>query len=239
MRSNKKYSADELVVFIEKHLNDWISYRILVQDYGLSLNRTSFKNYVSKYRAYGMKGLLSKKADQSYSRAFKEQMVQEYLNTTISYRELALKYQVPEKETIRQWVLRYTEEKENTSYSPLPEVYTMKSRKTTVEERIHIVEECLDHQLSYKETAQKHQVSYNNVYSWVQKYKNHGPAGLVDNRGRRKQPEIQTEEEKLKAKIVALEARNKWLDMENQTLKKQEEIERRLMSRKSDKNRRT
>lgn len=115
----------------------------------------------------------------------------------------------------------------------------MKSRKTTVEERIHIVEECLDNQLSYKETAQKHQVSYNNVYAWVQKYKNHGPAGLVDNRGRRKQPEIQTEEEKLKAKFAALEARNKWLDMENQTLKKQEEIERRLMSRKSDKNRRT
>ena len=56
----------------------------------------------------------------------------------------------------------------------------------THEEKIEIVKACLANNLSYKDTAEKYQVSYNNVYSWVHKYKVHGPDGLVDGRGRGK-----------------------------------------------------
>lgn len=108
----------------------------------------------------------------------------------------------------------------------------MKSRKTTQEEKMEIVKYCLNQGLSYKETAEKYQVSYNNVYSWVQKYKTHGPNGLVDGRGRRKPEKIQTEEEKLRTKIAALEARNEYLETENAALKKLEEVEREMMLRK-------
>ncbi|TXL61772.1 helix-turn-helix domain-containing protein [Cerasibacillus terrae] len=31
---------------------------------------------------------------------------------------------------------------------------------------------------------EKHKVSYNNIYSWVQRYKEHGPAKLIDGRGK-------------------------------------------------------
>lgn len=59
-----------------------------------------------------------------------------------------------------------------------------------------MVKDYLNNGLSYKEASEKYQVSYNNIYSWVQKYKNHGPDGLVDGHGRRKPDAIQTEEEK-------------------------------------------
>ena len=115
----------------------------------------------------------------------------------------------------------------------------MKSRKTTYEERIEIVEYVLSHELSYKDAAEHFKVSYNNVYSWSQKYKQFGPKALEDNRGKKKPSEAQTSEEQLKAENEALRVRNQWLEMENDTLKKQEQMERELMAQESDKQRRT
>lgn len=143
-------------------------------------------------------------------------------------------YYIPSHETVRKWIIKYTREEEIRSYSPKPKVYTMKSRKTTQEEKMEIVKYCLNQGLSYKETAEKYQVSYNNVYSWVQKYKKHGPDGLVDGRVRGKPDNIQTDEEKLRTEIIALKARNENLETENAALKKLEEVERVLMLRKRD-----
>lgn len=108
----------------------------------------------------------------------------------------------------------------------------MKGKKTAHNEKIEIVKDYLDNDLSYKETAEKYQVSYNNVYSWVQKYKEHGPAGLVDGRGRGKSDSIQTDEERIRAEIVTLKARNEYLETENAALKKLKEVERELMSQR-------
>lgn len=78
-----------------------------------------------------------------------------------------------------------------------------------------IVKDFLETGMSYKETASKHQVSYNNVYSWVKKYQQFGPDGLTDSRGRRKPDTIQTEEEKLRTENAAFRARNEYLETEN------------------------
>ena len=80
---------------------------------------------------------------------------------------------------------------------------------------------------------------YHNVYQWIQKYKEHGPDGLMDGRGRGKPATTQTEEDKLRSELKRLEARNQWLEMENTVLKKQKEIERELISKKSGKKWRT
>src|SRR5699024_5501770 len=73
-----------------------------------------------------------------------------------------------------------------------------------------------------------------NIYSWVQKYKTHGPDGLVDRRGRRKLGSIQTDEEKLITEIAALKARNVYLATENRVLKNLKVVERELMGNKQD-----
>ncbi|MDN6292833.1 MAG: transposase [Tetragenococcus halophilus] len=234
MRKNKRYSANELVDFINLYLINGISYKDLNENYGLNLNSAKFNFYVRKYKENGPTALISKVSNNQYSNNFKEEIAKEYLSTAISYRELAIKYDVPADTTVRDWVLKYTNGKENQSYSPKAEVYSMKTRKTTLEERIKIVEDYMNNHLTYKEAAKKHQINYNNIYSWVAKYKKHGPAGLKDGRGSGKDPEIQTDTEKLKTENEALQAKNKWLEMELEVLKKADQIERELMSQELD-----
>lgn len=60
-----------------------------------------------------------------------------------------------------------------------------KGRKTTVEEKIQIAQECLMNGKNYQEIATKYQVSYQQVYQWVKKYEVSGEHSLEDRRGRK------------------------------------------------------
>ena len=62
----------------------------------------------------------------------------------------------------------------------------MKTRETAQEERYEIVKACIDSGLDYGATAEKYKVSYQQVYTWVRKYKELGKPGLEDRRGQRK-----------------------------------------------------
>ena len=102
-----------------------------------------------------------------------------------------------------------------------------KGRKTTVEERIEIVQACLVNGKKYQETAVQYEVSYQQVYQWVLKFKQGGEESLQDRRGRTKPAEEQTPEDELRLKIQQMERENERLRAENLLLKKLEEIERR------------
>ena len=232
MRSNSKHTIEEMERYIELYLDDGRSFRELRENHGLLLSQTIFRQKVLRYQTHGLKGIETRSRNNSYSKSFKNSVVMEHLNDGIPITQLARKYNIPAPETVRNWLIKYTKGEKNWSYSPKPEVYTMKGRKTTQEENIKIVKDYLTNGMSYKDAAEKYRVSYNNVYSWVQKYKEHGPAGLVDGRGRGKPDSIQTEEDKIRAEIAALKARNEYLETENAALKKLEEVERELMSRK-------
>ena len=100
-------------------------------------------------------------------------------------------------------------------------------RKTTYDERIEIVAFCIENNYDYQLTAEKFQVSYQQVYIWTKKYREGGAEALADQRGKRKDPEEMTETEKLAARIRLLEAENKRLKLEAGFLKKLDEVERR------------
>lgn len=101
-------------------------------------------------------------------------------------------------------------------------------RETTQEERIAIVKDCLENGSNYGETAIKYNVSYQQVYTWVKKFKESGVAGLEDRRGKRTADQNpRTELEELKIKMAQLEHENYMLRMERDLLKKLDELERR------------
>lgn len=101
------------------------------------------------------------------------------------------------------------------------------SRKTTYEERVEIVRYCLNHGSDYGETALKYDVTYQNVYQWVAKYRELGNPGLEDRRGKRRGSlPARSPEEELRNRIAQLEAKNHMLKMENDLLKKVEELSR-------------
>ena len=99
-----------------------------------------------------------------------------------------------------------------------------KGRKTTQEERAEIVAFCIEHNKDYGLTVETYNVSYQQIYAWVRKYEEGGVDKLKDTRGRTKSVEEMTEVEKLKAEMKILEAKNRQLEIENEFIKKLQEL---------------
>jgi transposase len=106
-------------------------------------------------------------------------------------------------------------------YAPKQEVYMAEARrKTTIEERKEIVAYCIENGRDYKNTAEKYDVSYSQVYSWVRKYDSDGEEGLTDKRGRHKADDEVDELEKLCRENKRLKHQLQERDMTLELLKK-------------------
>ena len=99
-----------------------------------------------------------------------------------------------------------------------------KGRKTTQEERAQIVAFCIEHGKDYALTVETHQVSYQQIYSWVRKYEASGVDGFVDRRGKSKPEDELTETERLRQENRILQAKLKDKEMEIALLKKLREL---------------
>lgn len=88
--------------------------------------------------------------------------------------------------TLRRWIKQYNSHIELKDYDPKPEVYMTDILKTTLEERIAIVKDCLEHGRDVKNTAAKYGCNYAQLYQWVRKYEADGESALADKRGKRK-----------------------------------------------------
>ncbi|MGS2381018.1 transposase, partial [Clostridioides difficile] len=53
----------------------------------------------------------------------------------------------------------------------------METRKTTLDERVEIVKDCIEHDFNYNLIAKKYFVSYSQVRRWTLKYKENGIVG--------------------------------------------------------------
>ena len=158
--------------------------------------------------------------------------VTEYLAGSGSLREICKKYKIRSKRQLIDWIKVYNSggnfKRKMSGGSRMKN-----TRKTTQEERVRIAKECIENGDNYGEIAIKYQVSYQNVYSWVKKYRELGEAGLEDRRGQRTaQQEPRTEEERLRIEVAQLRHELYMTKMERDLLKKLEEIERREAYRK-------
>ena len=192
----------------------------------LNVNDKTVRRWVQFYELYGPQTFDHKKHNRSYSKEFKLQVVQEYLQGRESYQSLAIKYNI-DNSVAASWVKKYNNHMELRDYDPASEVYMKDTLKTTLEERIEIVKYCLSHDKNYKATCKKYSCKYAQLYYWVKKYEQSGEDGLIDKRGKRKKEEELTDIEKAQRKIARLERENEELRMRNELLKKVEEMERR------------
>ena len=136
------------------------------------------------------------------------------------------RYGIRSKKALQNWIKQYNTHGEIKSCSNGGENHMSKTRQTTLEERLEIVQDCLANDKNYEAAALKYHCSYQQVRNWLLRYEKMGPAGLEDRRGRRvgSQPS-RTPEEELRDKIAELERRNRDLQMENDLLKKVRELE--------------
>jgi transposase-like protein len=225
MSRKSKFTKEQKIELVKRYDNGEGSFESLAKDFNVGCS--TLKSWVHKYHTYGESAFDFKKKNSSYTKEFKEEVVQAYLNGEGSYQDLALKYNIASHSSILNWVMVYNNPEGLKDYCPQGDVYKMKSRKTKKEERIEIVKYCLDHDKDYKTTAKVFNVPYANVYNWVKKYIENGDDGLGDNRGHHKSDEEVDEITLLKRKLERAERERDIAMMENHLLKKVEEIERR------------
>lgn len=216
------------VGLVEKYLRGEVGMNEAVRLSGLSHTSTQpFRQWISIYRNEGPAGLLTRRHNKSYSKEIKLQAVNDYLDGKGSFMELTAQYGLRSKSQLQTWLKEYRIHGEVQSRRSGGGSYMKKARKTTPEERLTIVQDCLANDKNYGAMALKYNCSYQQVRNWVQRYKKMGSAGLEDRRGRRigSKP-ARTPEEELRDKIAELERKNQDLQMENDLLKKVRELER-------------
>lgn len=230
MGRKPKVSYDEKIQAVEDYINGKDSAINIARRLNLGKGGDNkIREWSNKFQANGPESLLPKPKNSTYTKEFKLKVLEEYLDGNNSLEELSIKYEIPSSSTLRTWVSKYNNLKELKDYKPKPEVYTKMAyrKKTTLEERKEIVKYCIENNKDYKGTASYYDVSYSQVYKWVNDYLSLGEDSLIDNRGKRKSEDKLTELEKAQREVKILKAKVKELEMEKVLLKKVEEIERR------------
>ncbi|QNO16102.1 transposase [Alkalicella caledoniensis] len=152
--------------------------------------------------------------------------IKEYLSGKGSLHDICFQYGIRSTGILHTWVMKYNSyEKLKSSGTGGVSIMT-KGRKTHFDERVEIVKYCIENKCNYVETAQKFNVSYQQVNSWTNKYLKKGIEALQDKRGKRKSEDDMSEMDKLKAQNKLLEAEIRQKQMEIDFLKKLKEIER-------------
>lgn len=226
MSKRSFYSPEEKYQIISEVMDGRRSVNSIAKKHSLSWE--AINDWIRKYNDGGLEELKESKTWKRYDNTLKQEAVLAVINKKMSIFKATMFFQISSTSVLRGWISRYTsgETLKSTSKGSVPKTMT-KGRKTTYQERIEIAQYTIANELNYAQAIEKYDVSYQQVYSWVKKYQQHGEEALKDNRGRNRSNECLTEEERLKLRVKELEARNRHLEMENDLAKKLQEIQRR------------
>lgn len=226
MGKYKRLSAGERWSIIKPIIENQVSINSISKS--SEFNHTVISDWVRKFKSSGMEGLENGKSWKQYSSELKKQAVEDVMINGMSKKSVTAKYEISDPSVLRGWIKVHNSEKElEATNSGRLGTIMGQGRTTTLEERVEISQYTIARNLDYKSAIEKYKISYQQVYTWVNKYKDGGTEALKDNRGRSKSTEELTKNEKLKLRIKELEARNEYLEMENAIEKKLEELRHR------------
>mgnify|MGYP002577396540 FL=1 len=192
----------------------------------LGIRLSTFQAWLRKYQTEGPAGLHPKKGFTSYPSSLKLVAVEDYLSGEGSLDAMCRKYGISSHAVLQQWITLYHEGHRDFKTRRAQEESGMaEKKKLSYEEKLQAVLYCIGHRLDYRQASEQYKITYPQIYNWVKKYQEKGEAGLLDRRGKRRSPAEYNEEEKAAAKLRKLEAENRRLQMENDFLKKLNELE--------------
>lgn len=187
--------------------------------------QASFQQWVRNYDVYGPEAFTM--VYQHYPDELKVRAVQDYLSGKGSQDAVCKKYGIRSKSKLNKWIMEYNGHEELSQIEKGRSNIVTKGRKTSFEDRVEIVEDCLSNGRNYAETSRRFSVSYNQIYTWVRKYEQKGINGLKDGRGRNKPESEMSELEHLRYENRMQRAQLLQKQMEIDFLKKLQELERR------------
>lgn len=229
-----KFSQEIKIKACENYKNGKGSFVSISSEVGC--NSSVFKRWYYTYCEHGATAFECTKANKSYSADFKLTVVKEYFKGAGSPDSLAAKYNISNSMVIN-WIKLYNEGIELKDYFPKGDVYTMKSRKTTFEERLEIVRWTISNLYSYSLAADKFAVPYAIVYKWTKDYLREGEDALkYKKRGPKNKNDIDTstlsEIELLKLELEKERLKRERVELELEVLKKKEEFQKKIRYRR-------
>ena len=228
MEKYKRLSPSERMEYIRPIIEKKYSIHQIHKITGI--NASLLKDWVRKFNQDGIQGLENGKGWKQYTKELKQLAVNDVLLNKLSKSEVVRKYGISSRSVLTNWINSYNSEKEleATMTGRVGTIMT-EGRKTTFEERIEITEFTIARNKDYKTAMEKYNVSYNQLYSWVQKYEKNGLDALQDRRGKKtnKEDSQLSELEKAKLEIKKLKTRNEFLEMQDAFGKKLKELEQR------------
>ena len=227
MGRKAKFSKEVKIAACEKYKVGKGSFGSVAKEVGCS--EVVFLKWYHDYINHGDSIFDEKPRNNSYTIEFKLEVIDEIKESSVF--AAASKFGISTA-VVRKWFLSYNNGETIKDYSPCGEVYTMKARKTTFEERIEIVNFVLENDNDYKGAANTYTVPYASVYQWVQKYLQYGEESLRNSRGRHKNGELKRNLTELEKKDIEIERLQRELDKHKRAeeiLKKNLEIRKQMM----------
>lgn len=191
----QKYKPDQKVKIVQEFLESNMPTQTFAKKKGIP--SSTFQEWCRVYKVYGARGLLKTKTVGYYSYKTKISAVKAYKNGEGSLNDICERFGVKSSRQLRYWLIQYNNDK-NLTATPVGKKVTQMSRKTTLEERIEVVEYVTKHNHSYIEASEHFKVSYQQARMWVLKAAKSGLPALVDNRGNNKKKKKLSELEELK-----------------------------------------
>ena len=210
MDRRKKFTKEEKIKIVKRYLAGEIGCTSLAREVGC--NGNSILRWATGYKENGEDFFRDTTRHRTYTIEFKKQVIDYYFEYG-SMDTTASKFCITTS-VLRKWLKEY-KSGIITEWNPMPEVYAMKGRRTTYEERKEIVHYCLAHDKNYKETAKVYSLPYSRVYAMVQAYIKNGDEGIMDAKTRKAQQPL-TEIEKLQQENERLK-----LELELEKLKRE------------------
>ena len=98
-----KYSYEFKLKVVQAYLNGEGGYEYLTKKYDIS-HHSLIEAWVHAYKEFGKEGLMRSRKNNNYSFQFKLSVVELYLSSEVSYRELALSQGINNPSLITRWV---------------------------------------------------------------------------------------------------------------------------------------
>lgn len=193
---------------------------------------SSLNRWIKQFLTAGLAGLIRPEHNHRYTLQTKRSAVKAYLSGTLSGQAILNRYQIRSLSQLHQWIVRYNSGQLSVAYATRKRARKV-GRKVTFEEKRQITQWTIDHEYNYQAAAEKFNVSYQRVYSWVRKYqRTHDWESLQDNRDRHKSKTPTNEVERLRQEVRQLKAKER--EVQIAFAKKLVEIHNREVERPDD-----
>ena len=100
-----KYSFEFKLKVVQEYLNNQESSRSLERKYGV--HHVDIQKWINNYKRFGEDSLRRSRQKQTYTTEFKLQVIELYLSSELSYRQLAIQMGIPDSSLIARWMNEY------------------------------------------------------------------------------------------------------------------------------------